>query len=55
MKKKTKKDQPNLAFVEGLKLRSQDVVANYEAAVGCTDTDHLRVAMLKLSSGHQQE
>jgi len=54
MKKKTKNSDDRFAFVEGAKLRKGDVVTNYESAVGCTDTDHLRCALLKLSSGHKQ-
>lgn len=54
MKKKTRNTDARLAFIQGAKLMKEDVVTNYKSAVGCTDTDHLRLALLKLSSGHTQ-
>lgn len=54
MKKMTRNSADQKAFVEGAKLRKVDVVTNYESAVGCTDTDHLKCALFKLSSGHMQ-
>lgn len=54
MKKKTRNPDARLAFIQGGKLLKEDVITNYKSAVGCTDTDHLRLALLKLSSGQIQ-